>query len=152
MLSASNVFTQQAVQGVACLKRNRVMRALIPVLLTFATSLTPGVTKLGEVQENWMIGAWEMTYDEDGTPADIMEFRADGTHVFWGIPSACVPHLTNYHVHLGDIYVTIEVPGQGPIAAIFRPNEGRTKLVFTSPRTRNSATYQRLQENPCSAD
>ena len=95
----------------------------------------------------WMVGFWHMTADEDGTPADVMEFRADGTHIFYG--TACQPFPTTYHLHGGDLYVTIGVPNKGPIVAVFRPTNDRTKLVFTSPRTRNNATYERLSASTC---
>lgn len=125
------------------------MMSAAPALLAMLMSVAPSVAPPTLQRENWLVGAWQMTHDEDGTPADIMEFRADGTHVFWGAGTACTSYLTEYHVHSGNVYVTVEVPGKGPIAAIFRPDQERTKLVFTSPRTRNNATYERILDNPC---
>jgi hypothetical protein len=88
-----------------------------------------------------------MTEDEDGTPSDTIEFRADGSYVNYGY--GCRLASAKYHVGAEDIYVTHEIPGKGPIALVFRPTKDRTKLTYTSPRTRNNAVYERLSKSPC---
>lgn len=95
-----------------------------------------------------MAGVWTATSDEDGTPADVMEFRADGTYINYGINCA-VSGKSPFHVYAGDIYVTSEIPGKGPVSVVFRPSADKTKLTYTSPRTRNNAIYERLPSNPC---
>ncbi|WP_333237760.1 hypothetical protein [Microcoleus sp. AT13-A5] len=88
-----------------------------------------------------------MSSDEDGTPNDTMEIRADGTYVSHGW-SCQVANVIPYHLHRGDLYATIEIPGKGPISIVFRHLENDT-ISFTSPRTRNNAFYSRLRTNPC---
>ena len=53
------------------------------------------------------------------------------------------------HWWSGDLYVTSEIPGKGPISIVFRPNADGSKLTFTSPRTRNNAVYARIPKIPC---
>jgi hypothetical protein len=55
----------------------------------------------------------------------------------------------NYHIHNGNVYVTIEIPGKGPIAIVLHPTSNNSRLTFTSPRSRNNATYAKLKTNPC---
>ena len=92
----------------------------------------------------WFIGRWILAEDEDGgrPGMDLDEFRADGHYVIYG-PGCKESLVATYHVHGGDIYVTSEVPGKGPIAMIFRPGANHETLVYTSPRTRHNAVYRR---------
>lgn len=122
------------------MKRHACVLVLALLLAAdFASALPPG--------DSWFVGFWNMTADEDGTPSDTMEFRADGSYVNYGYQ--CRQATAKYHVIAGDIYVTHEVPGKGPIALVFRPSRDRTKLTYTSPRTRNNAVYERLSKSPC---
>ena len=97
-----------------------------------------------------MTGTWTATSDEDGTPADIFDFTADGKYVNYGIGCAVRAEMP-FHVYAGDIYITIELPGKGPTSIVFRPSPDKRKLTYTSPRTRNNAVYERLPINPCTA-
>lgn len=98
-----------------------------------------------------MSGFWHLTADEDNSPlGSVMEFRSDGTYI--GYDRACKPlGMLGYHVHRGEIYVTSEIPGKGPIAVVFHPGPDRSKLTFTSSRTRNNAIYERVPGNKCVA-
>ncbi len=113
--------------------------------LAFAL-LSVGAAATSQV-DGWPIGFWGMIEDEDGSPADTMEFRADGTYINYG--SRCRVSRARYHVFGGDIYVTAEIAGKGPIALVFRPTAERTRLVYTSPRTAKNAIYERVQIRPC---
>ena len=97
----------------------------------------------------WFLGQWILAEDEDGGPPgqDLDEFLADGHYVIYG-PS-CTRSLLAYHVHDGDIYVTGDVPGKGPIAMIFHPSADHTSLTYTSPRTRHNAVYRRAPPTIC---
>lgn len=117
------------------------------LLIAFALALCAPASALPP-EAPWFVGFWTMTHDEDGTPPDTMEFRADGTYINYGYRCSGVAK-TKYHVYAGDIYVTFEVEGKGPIAIVFRQNSDRTQLTFTSPRSRKNATYARLRTNPC---
>lgn len=100
-----------------------------------------------QVEHSWLYGAWTVEHDEDGTPPDVMAF-VPGKYVGYGVN--CAYRMESpMHLNGGNVYVTFEVPNKGPIALIFRPVEKKSKLVFTSPRTRNNATYKRLDKNPC---
>ena len=96
---------------------------------------------------NPYVGFWEMSADEDGTPKDTMQIRADGTYIAQGW--TCQTHdVIPYHLFKGDMYATIEIPKKGPISIVFRYlKNGR--LSFTSPRSRNNAYYRRLDKNAC---
>lgn len=96
----------------------------------------------------WITGVWTATSDEDGTPADVFEFTSTGKYVNYGFNCSVASTMT-YHVFSGDIYVTAEVRGKGPIAIVFRPSPDHRKLTFTSPRSRHNAVYERLAVNPC---
>ena len=98
---------------------------------------------------SWLYGYWELATDEDGGQKgmDVDEFRPDGIYSILG-PN-CKPQLGRYHVYDGDIYVTFEIPGKGPIAMIYRPSPTKKTLTYTSPRTRNNATYEKLPGSPC---
>ena len=98
--------------------------------------------------EEWLFGTWTAIADEDGTPADVMAFGPNGKHTNYGIGCAVNAEMS-YHTHNGDIYVTSEITGKGPVALVFRPSADKNTLVYTSPRTRNNATYARLEPNPC---
>lgn len=104
-----------------------------------------------ESKPAWMVGTWTAVSDEDGTPADVMEFRKDGKYVNYGFNCALAAEMP-FHVYAGDIYVTSEVPNKGPISIVFRPSQDKGKLTYTSPRTRNNAVYERLPSNPCRKD
>ncbi len=95
----------------------------------------------------WMAGFWGATSDEDNSPLDVMEFRKNGTWANYGHKCSRYSE-SRFHVFEGDIYVKLEHP-KGPIAIVFHPNFGKSKLTYTSPRTRNNAVYERLTENPC---
>lgn len=97
---------------------------------------------------SWMMGVWTATSDEDGTPADIFELRADGKYVSHGI-NCTVNAVMPFHVYAGDIYVTSEIAGKGPVSIVFRPSKDHRKLTYTSPRTRHNAVYERLRASPC---
>lgn len=117
-----------------------------PLLVAFAFSLCGSASALPS-DARWFVGFWKMTHDEDGTPSDTMEFRADGTYINHNY--RCRSSESRYHVYGGDIYVTVEIEGKGPIAIVFRQSSDRTKLTFTSPRSRKNATYERLSSSAC---
>jgi len=104
-----------------------------------------------ENKPDWMVATWTAVSDEDGTPADVMEFRKDGKYVNYGFNCALAAEMP-FHVYAGDIYVTSEVPNKGPISIVFRPSKDKENLTYTSPRTRNNAVYERLPSNPCRKD
>lgn len=99
---------------------------------------------------NDYVGFWELSHDEDGSPRETMEVRGDGTYIAHGW-SCMTADVIPFHVHDGDMYATIEIPGKGPISIVFRLLEDG-RLSFTSPRTRNNAYYSRLDRNPCPGD
>lgn len=115
-----------------------------------AASLFPSCSASNENPDNsWMLGFWKMTADEDGGPkGTFVEFRANGTYVSYDESCNKFPAI-GFHIHDGDIYVTNLIPGKGPVSVIFHPNQERTKLVFTSPRTQNNAVYERATVSHC---
>jgi hypothetical protein len=113
------------------------------LLLTFGVSCSAAEP----MSANDFVGFWELSFDEDGSPKDTMEIRADGTYISHGW-SCRTSEEAPYHLHNGDLYVTFEMPEKGPVAIVFRKVEDG-RLSFTSPRTRNNAYYARLEKNPC---
>jgi hypothetical protein len=90
----------------------------------------------------WLVGTWEKTVDEDSSsPADTITFKGDGTWISFGPGNKQM--INTFHLYGGDVYLTLEMQSQGPVALVFRPSKDRTRLVFTSPRTINNATYER---------
>jgi len=100
---------------------------------------------------DWLIGQWTLAEDEDGgrPGMDLDEFFQDGRYIIYG-PNCREPPPGSWHMYRGDVYVSLDVPGKGPIALVFRPNAEHTELTYTSPRTRNNAIYRRALPNPCS--
>ena len=96
----------------------------------------------------WLVGTWTPTSDEDGTPADVASFTEDGKYYNYGIGCAVFGEMP-FHIYNGDIYITSEIPGKGPVAIVFRPSENGAKLTYTSPRTRNNTIMEKLKSNPC---
>jgi hypothetical protein len=127
--------------------------ALIFVLFIAAAFPASAVDALNPLP-SWAIGFWQGFFDEDSPsgPFDYMEFRSDGTVKQYGYCRDGQPTgggVSKYHLSDGDIYVTAEIAGKGPVAIIFRPNSAKTKLTYTSPRTRNNAVYEHHAANPC---
>lgn len=87
-----------------------------------------------------------MTIDPDNTPTDWMEFRSDGHFV--NTLHDCKRFVGRFHLHDGDIYLAIEPDGKF-LANGMRPTEDRSQLLYTSPRTRNTATYQKVLKTKC---
>ena len=95
-----------------------------------------------------LVGYWTAISDEDGTPADFFEITKNGKYVNYGF-DCTVRNEARTHVWEGNLYVTHQIPGKGPIAIIFHPNADGSKMTFTSPRTRNNAVYARITKIPC---
>lgn len=105
-----------------------------------------------QTQSHWPYGFWVGVLDEDTLPLDFFEIRSDGIVVFWGFcrDGRATGGLAHpFHIYSGDIYVTSEIPGKGPIAQVLRPNNSKTKLTYTSPRTRNNQYYEYRVKSPC---
>ena len=122
---------------------------LLPFLLLFASTGSINPTQAVKGDTTSVVGYWTLAHDEDGTPSDTMEIRNDGTYISHGINCEYRVSIP-YHMYKGDAYATIEIPGKGPISIVFRPNL-KGQLVFTSPRTRNNAYYERVDTDPCPA-
>lgn len=121
------------------------MRTIVATILAIASqsSIAAAAERL---EPTWLFGAWKVTHDEDNTPPDIMAFKS-GVYVSYGVDCA-FRYEWPMHIHGGDVFVKVEWP-KGPISIVFRPNADKTKLTFTSPRTRNNAIYEKLPSNPC---
>jgi hypothetical protein len=121
----------------------------VTLFVTIALALSSARIASAAPDMPWVVGFWTATFDEDGTPADIMEFRADGKYIKYGVNCA-VRNEATFHIHSGDVYVTVQVQRKGPVALVFRPSQDRQKLTYTSPRTGNNAIYERLDsKNAC---
>lgn len=92
----------------------------------------------------WLVGTWTTIADEDGSPPDFADFTADGKYINHGFDCSVRTEMP-FHIHGGDIYITYDIPGKGPIAMVFRPSRDGKRLTYTSPRTRNNATLAKTQ-------
>jgi hypothetical protein len=110
-----------------------------------------GSVLAGEKVPSWLVGTWTVTFDEDGTPPDFSDFTADGRYINHGFDCSVRTEMP-IHFYNGDIYVTGEIPDKGPIALVFRPSPDKKHLTYTSPRTRNNATLERLPGPKCPAE
>ena len=106
----------------------------------------PGASANKHQSTQWMIGFWRLTSDEDGPPSgNFMEFRPNGTSLLYD--RSCAEFLTQkVHVFEGDIFLSAELPGKGPIGVILRPNSDHTHLTYTSLRTKHNAVYERAKK------
>jgi hypothetical protein len=124
------------------------MRHFKPVALTavLATAFL-GQTSCASEGPDWLVGVWQKTHDEDQSPADTIRFRPDGNFINYG-PN-CQEKLNPYFVHGGNVYLSIEIPGKGPVALVFKPSVDKKALTFTSPKTLNNAVYEQAPNPPC---
>ena len=128
----------------------RVLHMLVRTVLAVAVALGSFACSASDRSDpTWVIGYWHMTSDEDNESiGGVIEFRANGQYI--GYDKNCNLYPTaEYHGHRGNIYVTSEIPGKGPVSVIFHPNSNRSTLTFTSARTHNNAVYERLAGNKC---
>ncbi len=125
------------------------MRTILVAVVSISALLL-SCAVVGETPDDpWMTGFWRMTADEDGGEVGgVIEFRADGTYVGYD-PSCNAFPAIGFHVFNGDIYVTNMIQGKGPVSVIYHPNNDRTRLTFTSPRTKNNAIYERSASKKC---
>lgn len=98
---------------------------------------------------DWLVGYWQMIQDQDNGPiGELVEFKSNGTYIFHG--KECVQSQpVEFHIHMGEVYVTNFIPDKGPVSVIFHPSDDRKQLSFTSPRTFNNAVYQRVDITSC---
>lgn len=122
------------------------IRAIVLLILAGVASLNVHAKHAPGKSSAWLLGVWELTDDPDNSPTDWMEFRADGTFV--NTLSNCKQASGRYHLYQGDIYLAIEQGGKF-LANGARPNPEKTKLLYTSPRTRSTATYEKVEAVRC---
>ena len=124
------------------------MPKLWVALLVIASLAAPSIRaeSSSDDRPQWLFGVWELTEDPDGSPTDWMEFHPDGTFV--NTLGNCKTATGRFHLYQGDIYLAIEQGGKF-LANGSRPNPERTKLLYTSPRTRNTATYEKVASVRC---
>lgn len=126
------------------------MRFLPLLLLVSASSASWAAKQEPTGDHAWLLGVWEKTQDEDRDRPDSLKFQTDDTFVSYG-PS-CEEKVFPFHIHKGNVYLDVAIPGKGPVALVYRPNQSRTALTFTSPRTLNNATYERVPKPTCGGD
>ena len=118
-------------------------------VLSFTPSIAAASASTNSAEPTpWFVGLWQNTYDEDHSSLpDTFEFHPDGTWTLYA--SNCNQVSGVFHTPGNDLFIVMEVPGKGPIALVFRSNSSHTKFTYTSPRTRNNATYERVSKAPC---
>ena len=128
----------------------RVVHMPLRIFLTIAIALgSVACSASNRSDSTWVVGYWHMTSDEDNGPiGGVVEFRANGEYIGYDKNCNLYP-AAQYHGHRGNIYVTSEIPGKGPVSVIFHPNSNHSALTFTSARTHNNAVYERLAGNKC---
>ena len=119
----------------------KVVHALV-LLVSFCAS--PSYAQL--LTPTWLVGTWTVISDEDGTPPDFADFTVDGKYINHGF-NCTVRSEMPFHIYNGDVYITAEVPGKGPIAMVFRPSQDKKTLTFTSPRTRHNAVMAQVAKH-----
>ena len=122
-----------------------ISRLLLAIAFLAVFSVQP--LQANSNQKNlWLIGTWELKFDPDKMPKDWLEFRPDGTFVSTQLN--CNKSSGRYHLHEGDIYFAIEPDGKF-LANGMRPNPEKNKLLYTSPRSRNTSIYEKVQGTGC---
>lgn len=117
-------------------------------VLSFAASVPSASANANSAKPApWFVGLWQNTYDEDHSLPDTFEFHPDGTWTLYA-PN-CNQVSGVFHAPGNDLFIVMEVVGKGSIALVFHPNSSHTKFTYTSPRTRNNATYERVSIAPC---
>ena len=96
---------------------------------------------------SWLVGNWKLVSDEDHTGmSDSIQFRADS--MWRNYAPTCNFSMGKYVLIKEDVVMLVELK-KGPTALVFRPNTDHTTLSFTSPRTNNNSTYERIKSMPC---
>lgn len=110
-------------------------------LLALLLTTTPSIAA-----DDWAEGSWELMHDEDGSPKEYLTLKAGKAQGYF---ANCEPHGPyRYHLNGGDMYLTFEWP-KGPVAQVYRASADRQGMKFTSSRTNGTATWRRLDTNPC---
>jgi len=126
-----------------------VKRLLVPTLLLSVCAISCQASGPTAPEARSLIGFWQMIEDEDGGPlGSVIELRSDHKYVAYAKDCSPYPAMP-FHVHAGDVFVSNDIPGKGPVSVLFRPSADGTKLTFTSPRTLNNAVYAFHSTNPC---
>lgn len=124
------------------------MRHIKPAALTAVLAATfLCQTSCASETQDWLVGVWQKTQDEDRSPPDTIKFLPNGQFINYG-PN-CEEKVNPYFLHGGNVYLSIEIPGKGPVALVFKPSGDRKALTFTSPRTLNNAVYEQAPNPPC---
>ena len=124
---------------------NRSLAIVLGLTIT-ATTLSAAASQTKNNPS--LVGSWRAISDEDGTPADFFEITTDGKYINYGF-NCTVRNEAPAHTWRGNLYVTHQIPGKGPIAIVFHPNADGSRLTFTSPRTRKNAVYAPIAKIPC---
>jgi hypothetical protein len=118
--------------------------------MIFAFLGTLGASTTAHAQQmspSWLVGTWTVISDEDHTPPDFADFTVDGKYINHGFNCSIRAEMS-FHIYNGDIYVTAEISGKGPIAMVFRPSSDKKTMSYTSPRTHNNAVMAQVK-TPC---
>jgi hypothetical protein len=118
---------------------------MIRLTVAFLIACTTQVSYAQQLSPDWLVGTWTVISDEDGTPPDFADFTVDGKYVNYGF-NCTIRHEMPFHIYNGDIYITSEVQGKGPVAMVFRPSADKKTLSYTSPRTRRNAVMAQVKE------
>ncbi len=95
------------------------------------------------VDNNWLIGKWELHRDPDGSEKDWLEFRADGTVTNISPKGRQVRGL--YVVHDDLINTTYQHKGRRISIPVGYASDKRSLLLY-SKRTKNTSVYKKLDE------
>jgi hypothetical protein len=128
-----------------------MLTKLISIVIMLSLGFFSSAVLADDNIPKWLIGTWTPISDEDGTPPDFADFTADGKYINYGYDCSVRTEMS-LHIYKGDIYVTGEIPGKGPIAVVFRPDPQGEHLTYTSPRTRNNAVLAKTIKKCSSAN
>ena len=117
----------------------KIPRVILTAILASSLLATPACA---QQSNEWLVGFWTQTVDEDGKPLDeTIEFREDGTVITYS--ASCDPLFTNtFHIHKDKVYLTAQTP-KGFVSLLFIPTMDHKHLTMTSVRTANNAVYER---------
>jgi hypothetical protein len=109
--------------------------------LVLAGMLAAGPTMLLD-DASWVVGIWTQDLDEDGAAGDeTVQLWPDGRVALFDSGCRFVGEAT-YFVRDAAVFV-VATTAKGRVAIVYELDRKTDHLRFTSPRTRNLATYAR---------
>lgn len=91
----------------------------------------------------WLLGRWELKYDPDGSPKDMIEFGPSSQVISFGPDGQ---QTTGVYVWKeGEVRASFALRNGKVLPLVFTPSPDRRQLWLKSARTGKTAIYEKLR-------